>query len=153
MLKKREPSVLSSQSSVLYRSRYVMPMSSPIIEDGGVVVRDGIIVAVGNQVDLKREFSPAISYDLGEVILMPGLINAHCHLDYTMMKNQLEPGSGFTAWIQGLNKIKFSLREEEIVAAIIQGATELHQWGCTAAANIVAFPSLLKKLPSPLLRL
>lgn len=153
MLKKIEPSALSLQPSVLYRARYVMPMSAPPLEDGGVVARDGVIVAVGNYADLKRQFSSAISHDLGDVILMPGLINAHCHLDYTMMRNQLQPGSAFTSWVQELNKIKFSLQEENVVAAMAQGWEELYSWGCTSVANIVSFPNLLSKLPSSPLRL
>ncbi len=128
-------------------------MSDPIIEDGGVVVQDGVIIAVGKNADLKSHFSTAAIHDLGDAILMPGLINAHTHLDYTMMKNRLQSGIGFTAWVQGLNKIKFLLEEKEVISAMVEGMNELHQWGCTAAANIVAFPQLLKKLPISPLRL
>jgi len=130
-----------------------MPMSAPIIEDGAIIVQDGVIIALGAYADLQRDFGTAVIYDLGDVILMPGLINAHCHLDYTMMKNQLQPGSAFTAWIQSLNKIKFSLQEEEVIAAIVRGWEELYQWGCTTAANIISFSQLLEKLPSSPLRL
>jgi cytosine/adenosine deaminase-related metal-dependent hydrolase len=137
----------------IYQARYVLPMSAPPLEDGGVVVHQGMIVAVGPSADLKRQFSSATFHDLGDVILMPGLINAHCHLDYTMMRHQLQSGSGFTSWIQGLNKIKFSLSQEDVVAAIVQGWEELYSWGCTSIANIVSFPTLLEKLPAPPLRL
>ena len=106
MLKFPRP-LASSLQPIFYRARCVMSMSAPPIEDGGVVVQDGVIVAVGKYTDLHSQFSSASYHDLGEVILMPGLINAHCHLDYTMMRNQLQPGSGFTKWIQELNKIKF----------------------------------------------
>ena len=138
----------SITAALLYRARYVLPMSAPVIENGAVVVRDGMIVAVGSYFDLQRDFSSAVTRDLGDVILMPGLINAHCHLDYTMMRNQLELGSGFTTWVQSLNKIKFSLQEEEVLAAMIKGMNELYQWGCTSIANIVSFPQLLEKLPT-----
>jgi len=143
----------SSLQPIFYRARYVMPMSAPPIEDGGVVVQDGMIVAVGKYADLHSQFSSVIYHDLGEVILMPGLINAHCHLDYTMIRNQLQPGSGFTTWIQELNKIKFSLQEEDVVTAMVQGWEELYSWGCTSIANIVSFPRLLEKLPASRLRL
>lgn len=138
---------------VLYRARYTMPMSTPLLENGAVVVQNGVIVAVGNYADLKCQFPSAIYHDFGDVILMPGLINAHCHLDYTMMRNQLQPGSAFTSWIQGLNKIKFSLQEENVVAAMVQGWEELYSWGCTSVANIVSFSALLEKLPASPLRL
>lgn len=134
--------------SLLFRARYVMPMSTSILENGGVVVRDGLIISVGNYPDLKRQFPLAIENELGDVVLMPGLINAHTHLEYTMMKNRLQSEAGFTNWIQDLNKIKFLLREEEIVFAMLEGMKELHQWGCVAAANIVSFPALIEKSPS-----
>ena len=152
MLKSLQSSA-SNLQSILCRARYVLPMSSPPIEDGAVVVRGGVILAVGSYSNLKRDFSSVVSRDLGEVILMPGLINAHCHLDYTMMRGRLTGGSSFTKWIQELNKIKFSLREEDVVTAMVQGWEELYSWGCTSVANIVSFSRLLKKLPAAPLRL
>ena len=141
----------SSLALQVYRARYVMPMSAPIIEDGAVVVADGIILAVAQHEALRRDYPQAIYHDLGEVILMPGLINAHCHLDYTMMRGQLAPGSSFTSWIQGLNKIKFALQEQDFLTAIEEGARELYSWGCTTVCNIESFSNLLSKpLGAPL---
>lgn len=137
----------------LYRARYVMPMVEPLIEDGAVIIRDGIIAAVGKYQDLQGRYSFTSSHDLGEVILMPGLINAHAHLDYTMMRNQLAPGTSFTTWIQQLNKIKSSLSQQDFLVAIVEGAQELYSWGCTTICNIESFPNLLFKLPELPLRL
>ncbi|MFZ4116296.1 MAG: amidohydrolase family protein [Chthoniobacterales bacterium] len=128
-----------SASFSMYRAHYVMPMSAPVIEGGAVVVRDGVIVAVGKYHDLEREYIGASYHDLGSVILMPGLINAHCHLDYTMMRGKLTPGSRFATWVQELNKIKFSLHEDDWVKSIVEGAQELRSWGCTTLCNIESF--------------
>lgn len=147
------PYLASNLQPVLYRARYVVPMSAPIMEDGGVMVQGRTIIHVARSLELRKEFPSIKVHDLGDVILMPGLINAHCHLDYTMMRNQLKPGSAFTTWVQDLNKIKFSLEEKEVMAAMVQGVKELHAWGCTTAANIVAFPQLLEKFSAPSLRL
>jgi cytosine/adenosine deaminase-related metal-dependent hydrolase len=137
----------------IYRARWLLPMSSPPIEDGSVVVRAGIVLAVGAYSDLKQEFTSATLHDLGEVVLMPGFINGHCHLDYTMMRGRLPSGSSFTSWIQGLNSIKFSLQEKEVIAAIVEGWEELGSWGSTSVINIVSFPHLLSELPPSPLRL
>ncbi len=133
----------------IYQARYVLPMSAPPFENGAVVVRDGVIIATGSHAALKRHFPSAKTCDLGDVILMPGLINAHCHFDYTMMRHQLQSQSSFTSWIQGLNKIKFSLQEDEVALAIVEGWKELHSWGCTSAVNIVSFPKLLPRIFHP----
>jgi cytosine/adenosine deaminase-related metal-dependent hydrolase len=150
---KRDSMMSNNDLFTLYRARYVMPMAEPLIEDGAVIVRDGIIAAVGKYQDLRGRYSFTSSHDLGEVILMPGLINAHAHLDYTMMRNQLTPGTSFTTWIQQLNKIKFSLSEQDFLRAIFEGVQELYAWGCTTICNIESFPNLLFKVPKLPLRL
>ena len=131
----------------IYRARYVMPITAPMVEDGAVVVRLGIILAIGKYHDLRVKYWGSIVHDLGEVILMPGLINAHAHLDYTMMRGQLTSGSSFTDWIKQLNKIKSSLSPEDFLTAIVEGAQELRSWGCTTLCNIESFPDLHAKLP------
>jgi len=44
--------------------------------------------------------------DLGEVALLPGLVNAHCHLDYTDMAGQLVPPKSFTDWIKSITELR-----------------------------------------------
>ena len=73
----------------LYRARTILPMASKPIEDGALAVLGSEIIDVGRWSDLLAEHSTLVRVDLGDVILMPGLINAHCHLDYTMMRGAL----------------------------------------------------------------
>ena len=54
--------------------------------------------------------------DLGELVLLPGLINAHCHLDYTMMRHAISPPKSFTAWVQRINALKRSLDNDDYLA-------------------------------------
>lgn len=136
----------------LYRARRVLPLSSPPIEDGGIAVRGSEIVAVESWDDLRREHPGGEQVDLGEVILLPGLINAHCHLDYTMMRHALFGGDSFTDWIQRLNAIRRSLDQSDYLEAIESGFSELKQWGCTTVLNIESFPELVPFLPTPPIR-
>jgi len=85
-------------------------------------------------------------------ILMPGMINAHCHLDYTSMKGSIFPGKSFTSWIRQINALKLSLRSEDYIAAIEKGYQLLLKSGCTTVFNMEAFPELLLKLARPPLR-
>ena len=68
-------------------------MSQPAVENAGVYVRDGLIHDVGPWSELSRRWAGEPIEDLGEVVLMPGLINAHCHLDYTGMAGLIQPPS------------------------------------------------------------
>jgi 5-methylthioadenosine/S-adenosylhomocysteine deaminase len=69
-----------------YHARWVLPITQPPIENGTVVETDGRITYVG-----PRSLAPAgDDYDLGESILLPGLVNAHTHLELTAMRGFLE---------------------------------------------------------------
>ena len=83
---------------------------------------------------------------------MPGLINAHCHLDYSMLRRAIQPPRGFTAWVQRLNAIKRSLRDEDYLEAIALGFAELRKWGTTTVLNIESFPELMGRIPPPPIR-
>lgn len=140
------------ETTRLYRARRVVPLASPPIEDGALAVRGGEILAVGRWEELQREHPGALREDLGEVILLPGLINAHCHLDYTMMRNALFGGGSFADWIQRLNAMRRSLDQGDYLEAIASGLSELRQWGCTTVLNIESFPELLPFLPDSPIR-
>ena len=89
--------------------------------------------------------------DLGEQVLLPGLINAHCHLDYTMMRGAIARPKRFAAWVQRINALKRSLDNEDYLEGIHHGFAELKKWGTTAVCNIEAFPELMSHLdPSPI---
>ena len=89
---------MNDSARMIFRARTILPVSQPPIENGAVVVSGNRIRAVGSWPDLRPHANGNIS-DLGEVILLPGLINAHCHLDYTDMAGMLPPPKTFTDWI------------------------------------------------------
>ena len=82
-----------------YHARWVLPITQPPIENGTVVERDGRITYVG-----PRDRAPAgDDYDLGDAILLPGLINTHTHLELTAMRGFLED-LDFADWIDKLRQ-------------------------------------------------
>jgi len=78
---------------LLLRARVVLPVSRPPICDGAVLIAGRRIAAVGRWRELSSR-SPKETLDLGDRVLMPGLINAHCHLDYTDMAGQFSAAEG-----------------------------------------------------------
>ena len=74
-----------SQRLVLF-AKYILTMDRPQpIEDGFVLIQGSRILQVGKRKDLY--FLPSVRFlDLGETVLLPGFINAHCHLDFTLFK-------------------------------------------------------------------
>lgn len=136
---------------MIYRARAVVTMDGPPIENGAVAVRDGRIQAVGRFEEVARLFHGGV-LDLEERVILPGLINAHCHLDYGMMRRTISPQASFAEWIRRINALKRSCDDDDYLRAISRGFDELKKWGATTVLNIEAFPELLVKMPPPPIR-
>ncbi|MCK6498939.1 MAG: amidohydrolase family protein [Nitrospira sp.] len=128
----------------LIRSRILLPITAPPIEDGAVLISGSRIEAVGPWSDLARDHSPAgETIDLGDTILLPGWVNAHCHLDYSNFAGCLPPQRHFTDWIQGVLPLKAQWSFSEYAASWLNGARQLLASGCTTVLDIESVPELL----------
>jgi aminodeoxyfutalosine deaminase len=127
---------------VILRARTILPVSQPPIENGAIVISGNKIRAVGSWEDLKSEADEKV-LDLGEVILLPGLVNAHCHLDYTDMAGELPPPKTFTDWIPLITAAKTAWSYSEYAHSWLHGAHMLLKTGTTTVADIEAMPDLL----------
>jgi cytosine/adenosine deaminase-related metal-dependent hydrolase len=136
---------------MLYLADIVLPISSPPITRGAVRVEGSEIIAVGPASALPAQPGEEVT-DLGASTLLPGLINAHCHLDFTRFKGALSPRQGFTEWIKTINALRRSFTTQDYIDAIAEGFEMLAQNGVTTVANIEAFSELLPHLPVPPLR-
>ena len=127
---------------MIIRARIVVTMHGAPIENGAVAVSGNRIVDVGRFDDIKtRNAGKAV--DLGEQVLLPGLINAHCHLDYTCLRGKIAPRKSFTDWIGAINSEKSELSPKDYVASINDGFEEAKRFGTSAIANLTAFPELI----------
>src|SRR5262249_50093378 len=79
---------------IRYRARWVVPITSEPVRDGVVAV-DGARIAFVGPVE---EAPPGDDHDLGNVLLLPGPVNAHTHLELTAMRGFLE-ALDFRRWI------------------------------------------------------
>jgi cytosine/adenosine deaminase-related metal-dependent hydrolase len=136
---------------MLYLADVVLPIASPPISRGAVRVEGSEIIAVGSASDLPPLPGETVT-DLGASTLLPGLINAHCHLDYTRFKGTIAPKQSFTEWIKNINALRRSFTTEDYIESIAEGFQLLQQSGTTTVANIEAFPELLPHLPVPPVR-
>lgn len=134
----------------VHRARLVLSMDGPPIDDGAVVVADGGIVAVGRFAEIDVTGIEVV--DHGEVVLMPGLINAHCHLDYTAMRGAILERRSFAGWVRRINDLKRTMTDDDYLASIAAGFAELQTWGTTTVFNVEAFPELMPRMPRPPLR-
>lgn len=130
---------------MILRARVVLPVSRPPIADGAVVVENDRLGAVGRW----REIRAAVGgtpIDLGDVALLPGLVNAHCHLDYTDMAGQLVPPRSFSDWIKCITELKSGWSDADFAQSWRNGARMLVDTGTTTVGDIEAVPNLLPDL-------
>jgi len=127
---------------MILRARVVLPISRPPIEDGAVCVSGNRITQVGPWTDFSADAADGV-IDLGETILMPGLINAHCHLDYTDMTGLMPPQKSFTDWIRLMLATKSGWNYSEYAESWVRGARMLVKTGTTTVADFEAVPELL----------
>ena len=79
-----------------YHARWVLPIAGSPIDDGTVVVEHDRIAWVGPRAQAP---SGGTDDDLGHAVLMPGLVNAHTHLELTVMRGFLED-LAFFDWVR-----------------------------------------------------
>lgn len=92
---------------MLYRAAWVLPISGPPIRDGAVLTRGGRIVAVLGREERAQSLGTASrdsveTLDLGAAAILPGLVNAHTHLELSWMRNRIPPSSSMPGWASRL---------------------------------------------------
>jgi aminodeoxyfutalosine deaminase len=135
---------------MIIRARVVVTMGGPPVDNGAVAISGNRIVDVGKISEISKRHSTEEVVDLGEQALLPGLINAHCHLDYTRLRGKIPRQGSFTGWIRAINAEKAKLSPEDYVASINEGFAEAKRFGTTTIANLTAFPELISQIASPI---
>jgi cytosine/adenosine deaminase-related metal-dependent hydrolase len=121
---------------MVFRAAWVCPIAGAPIRDGWVAVRDGRIEAVGGPQDSR----PELTRDLGDVVVLPGLVNAHTHLELSWLRGRVPPAADFVDWIKQLFITRGGRRErpddDGVLGAARQAAREMRAIGTAAVGDI-----------------
>jgi len=86
---------LTTTPAFALQARYVFPVSGPPLANGVLTIAGERIVAVGQNVASQAPV------DLGNVAILPGLANAHTHLEFSHLDRPLgRPGMALPDWIR-----------------------------------------------------
>lgn len=119
----------------LYTADWVLPIAKPPIHRGAVLVSGGTIAYVGDAASLPFEPGSVRTVALGNAALMPGLVNAHSHLELTALRGFLE-GYEFRDWLRTLTAIRRDLMSAEVLLdASRAGIREALRNGVTCLAD------------------
>jgi len=117
-------------------ARWVMPVDGPPLPGAVVTIDDGTIVAVG---DRRSAAGPV--QDLGDVVLLPGLVNAHTHLQFSGLRRPLgQPGMELADWIR-LVIADRKRSDRDLLANIAEGLRESLACGVTTLGDIATAPA------------
>ena len=96
---------------IVHRAGWVLPIAQPPIRDGWVAVEDGVIVSVGCGVPEypRAELAPP-SFD--SQVVLPGLVNAHTHLELSWMEGQVPPAPSMPEWVERLMALRRTVGHE-----------------------------------------
>ena len=130
---------------MILRAQTILPITAPPIEDGAVFIVGNQIRAVAPWRDLRPHLTGKVR-NLGEVILLPGLVNAHCHLDYTDMAGQLPQPKNFTDWIGSMIAAKSGWGYSDYARSWVRGAHQLLRTGTTTVGDIEVVADLLPEV-------
>jgi aminodeoxyfutalosine deaminase len=104
---------------IRYRAAWILPIDRPPIAGGVVSVERDAIAGVG-------EYDGGPVEDLGNVAVLPGLVNAHTHLELSWMRGQVPPSSSMPAWAASLMALRRTVSQEPadpIAGAIAEART------------------------------
>ena len=115
--------------STIYAARWILPVDGPPFSSGEVVVEDGRIAAV------RPRRTPANQCrDFGDAVLMPSLVNAHTHLELSVLRGFLEDVP-FFPWIRALTAAKANLTPGDWLESARLGAMECIRGGITTVGD------------------
>src|SRR5450759_1158494 len=120
---------------MLLCAKYVLPVSSPHIEDGAVLVRGDRIVAVGSRAELEAAHPTEEVRDFGLAVLMPGFVGLHTHLEYSIFRGAVDDVP-YTAWKMQVSQKESRLAPEDWRDSAVLGAMEALGSGITTVADI-----------------
>lgn len=120
---------------MILTARYVLPVSTPHIENGAVLVRGSRIVEIGDVEHLKKLHPDEPVKDFGLAALLPGFVDLHTHLEYSAMRGLVDD-LPYSSWkYQLLQKERLFTSQDWDDSALL-GALESMQSGITTIADV-----------------
>ena len=99
-----------------YRVAWLLPISQPPIRDAWLQTDRGRIVAFGHT--QPGDFTAPDEIDLGDVAVLPGLVNAHTHLELSWMRGRIPETADFAKWIRTIIELKSEAASNSAEAAV-----------------------------------
>ena len=121
---------------MIYEAEWVLPITSPAIRQGAVLVDAGSIVDFGLAAAVRERHPEQPVTAFHDAILLPGFVNAHVHLDYSVFRGLFDD-CDFGDWMLRFMVAKRRLDSSDYAASALLGAMECAGSGITSIADTV----------------
>ena len=121
------------------RASWLLPINARPIRDGWVAIDRGRIVSSGGPDRVDTSIADATLVDLGDVAIVPGLVNAHTHLELSYLRRRLRRGSSFVSWIRAVMLARreyLDPQAPEILEGVAAGIAEAIRCGTAVVGDI-----------------
>lgn len=113
----------------------VITGDSEPIADGAVAFDGDTVADVGPAGELlPRHAGAAVERVRG--VLLPGLVNAHTHLELSALRGKVPGGAGFVPWVERMLETRAGAEPEHDMAAIERAVSELDAFGTAAVGEV-----------------
>ncbi len=123
-----------------YRARWVAPVDGEPIADAQLDIADGLLRSVG-----AARTGTHGPVDLGDVLIVPGFVNAHTHLELSACREKVPFEGSFIGWLETLVRTsRFETEPDHRIASAVRELDAALRVGVTAVADIATDPCMLE---------
>ena len=124
----------------IYSARWLLPITSAPIDNGAIAIEGQTIVAVGPLAKVEATYPDAPIAHYRDSAILPGFVNAHSHLELTVMRGFLEnEETDFFAWLRKLTIARMAMTNEDLFVSSVCGAIEAARAGITCLGDSSSF--------------
>jgi len=121
---------------IVYAAKHLLPVAGPPIQNGAVGVHDGRIAAVGRRRDVVKAHPNAEVRDLGDAVIVPGLVNAHTHIELSFMNGEPPAGGAFMTWLADFVGRRANVDAQAAVRAAAAAVETMLSRGTVAVGDV-----------------
>jgi aminodeoxyfutalosine deaminase len=137
--------VIQSASSIVFSPDWLVPIDSEPIHNGQLVIDRGTVIYIGRDLPTRYQSLPTVR--LPNVAILPGLVNSHCHLEFSDLNEPIPAGDSFPDWIRSLlayRRLQSANHLDDALAlrrsAIQRGIRESYEAGVRWVVDMVTEP-------------
>ena len=124
---------------VRVHAKWVIPVASPVLRDGWIDVDSarGEIAGVG-AAGAEPAATPDRAIQLPDAAVLPGLVNAHTHLELSHLAGAVAPADGFVSWVRAMLGVRFGVAASvaAVTAAAVRAIGRMEATGTAGIGDI-----------------